>query len=109
MLARWEGNAWGINIIEKQLWPFLQKWSTGQSSNAAAAAAISCIGNTSDKLLFTVLNFKCYDCFYEGLLAKYVTTQQRNAIKTVLTALKVILQSGEGIIKPFKPKFVRLL
>ena len=97
LLARWEGNAWAISVIEKHLWPFLQKWSSGLGSNAAAAAAISCIGTIIITLLFlfSICNFS--RVFNAGMLAKYVTAQQRNGIKSVLEALKAILQAGEGM------------
>ena len=42
------------------------------------------------------------------MLAKYTTAQQRHGINTVLTALKSILKTGEGILYLFNPT-VRVL
>lgn len=44
LLARWEGADFAISVIEKQLWPYLQRWSAGQGTNTGAAAAIIAIG-----------------------------------------------------------------
>jgi hypothetical protein len=44
LLARWEGDDFSIQIIEKKLWPFLQRWSSGEGTNNSAAAVIITIG-----------------------------------------------------------------
>ena len=44
LLARWEGDDFSIQIIEKKLWPFLQRWSSGEGTNNSAAAVIIAIG-----------------------------------------------------------------
>lgn len=44
LLARWEGVDFTIQLIEKKLWPFLQRWSSGEGTNNAAAAVIITIG-----------------------------------------------------------------
>lgn len=44
LLARWEGIDWAITVIEQKLWPFLQRWSSGQGTNIGAAAAITALG-----------------------------------------------------------------
>jgi hypothetical protein len=44
LLARWEGVDFAIQVIEKKLWPFLQRWSSGEGTNNSAAAVIIAIG-----------------------------------------------------------------
>ena len=44
LLARWEGIDLAISLIEKQLWPFLQRWSSGEGTSTGAAAVIVAIG-----------------------------------------------------------------
>jgi len=44
LLARWEGVDFAIQVIEKRLWPFLQRWSSGEATNNSAAAVIIAIG-----------------------------------------------------------------
>lgn len=59
LLARWEGVEFAISVIEKQLWPFLQRWSAGQGTNTGAAAVIIAIGKFSLVLALELL------CLYD--------------------------------------------
>ena len=40
LMARWEGADFSIQIIEKNLWSYLQRWSSGKGSNDGVAALL---------------------------------------------------------------------
>nr|CAH0099848.1 unnamed protein product [Daphnia galeata] len=85
LLARWEGVDFSIQIIEKKLWPFLQRWSSGEGTNNSAAAVIIAIGKF---------------CL-PRMLGKTVPASKRAGVKSVLDAMKALLQS-EGVVPPIQ-------
>ncbi|KAI9557611.1 hypothetical protein GHT06_017439 [Daphnia sinensis] len=75
LLTRWEGIDFAIQVIEKQLWPFLQRWSSGEGTNIGAAAVIVAI----------------------GMLGKTVPSSKRAGVQKILNAMKILLQSNDVI------------
>jgi hypothetical protein len=75
LLARWEGNDWGLTVIKEQLWPLLLRWSSGEGLDPSAAGAIRCI----------------------GLIGRRLSAKQLQEIKSILEVLKNLLLQSDGV------------
>ena len=75
LLARWEGNDWGLMVIKEHLWPLLLRWSSGEGFDPSAAGAIRCI----------------------GLIGRRLSDKQLQEIKTILEVLKNLLLQSDGV------------
>ena len=100
LLVRWEGPEFAINTIEKQLWPFLRLWSSGEGTDAGAAAVIVSIGNLQYGKFSHSSDLNSFSYFFLGMLGKMVPPNKRAGISGILGALKSVMQSENGKFYP---------